>query len=134
MKKKILSLGVIAVLVVMLISLTGCGNNEGEKKQQEYTEAMIELRNYTVGVLDGKTVGEILDIALEDAIWEENTNYSIMSGAVIVKGKDKNSGDEVELIWLTKVESGRVGFEEMTKGDEKIGYSAFLTYLQGYID
>lgn len=31
MKKKILSLGVVAILVVMLIVLTGCGNNNGEQ-------------------------------------------------------------------------------------------------------
>ena len=134
MKKKTLSLGVIAILIIMLFALTGCGDNNSKNGKKEYTEAMMELRNYTVGVLNGKTVGEILDVALEDATWEENTNYSISSGAVIVEGKDKNSGDEVEIVWLTSVESGRVGFEKMTKGSEKIGYSAFLTYLQDYID
>ena len=33
MKKKILSLGVVAILVVMLIVLTGCGNNNGEQTE-----------------------------------------------------------------------------------------------------
>lgn len=133
MKKKILSLGVIAVLIAMLFTLTGCGDKKNEKKQQEYTEAMMEVRNRTAGILKGKTIGEILDVALEDATWKEDTDYSILSGAIIVKGKDKKSGDEVELIWLTTVDSTETGFEKMTKGNERIGYSAFLSYLCDYI-
>lgn len=134
MKKKILCLGVIAALIAILFTLTGCGDKKNEKKQQEYTEAMMEVRNRAPGILNGKTIGEILDVALEDATWRKDTDYSILSGAVIVNGKDKKSGDEVELIWLTTVDSTESGFEKMTKGNERIGYSAFLDYLRDYIN
>lgn len=130
MKRKILTIGCVILLAVMLITLTGCGNSENEN----YSEDIQNIRNQTVGLLNGKTFGAILDVALENSKWSENDNYSLTSGAVIVKGKDKNSGEDIEITWLKKAEEASSNFEKMTKGGEEIGYSQFLSYLQEYED
>lgn len=128
MKNKILGVGITITLIIILLVLTGCGNS-GSKN---YSEDIQNIRNQTVGLLNGKTFGEILDVALENAKWSENDNYSLQSGAVIVKGKDKNSGEEVEIVWLKKAEVASSNFEKMTKAGQEIGYSGFLSYLQDY--
>lgn len=130
MKNKILGVGITIALIIMLLVLTGCDNSESKN----YSEDIQNIRNQTVGLLNGKTFGAILDVALENAKWSENDNYSLKSGAVMVKGKDKNSGDEVEIIWLKKADEASSNFEKMTKGGEEIGYSQFLSYLQDYED
>jgi hypothetical protein len=139
MKKKILGIGIVAILISMLVVLTGCGsetkNNKQKNNEPEYTDAIIEFRNSAVGALGDETFGSLLDKALENAKWTENEDYSFVDGgAIIITGNDKNTGDNVELIWLTKPVSGENGFEKMTKGNEDIGYSAFLSYLLEYED
>ena len=130
MKRKILTIGCVILLAVMLITLTGCGNSENEN----YSEDIQNIRNQTVGLLNGKTFGAILDVALENAKWSEDDSYSLTSGAVKVEGKDKESGEDVEIIWLKEAQEAGSNFEKMTKGGEEIGYSAFLSYLQDYED
>lgn len=130
MKQKILTMGCTILLTIMLITLTGCGNSNNKN----YSEDIQNVRNQTVGILNDKTFGAILDVALENEKWSENDNYSLKGGAVIVKGKDKNSGDDVEIVWLKKAKEASSNFEKMTKGGEEIGYSQFLSYLQEYED
>ena len=131
--KKILRLGCIAILAIMLITLTGCGKDDSASSKS-YSEDIQNIRNQTVGLLNGKTFGEILDVALEDAKWSEDNNYSLTSGAVIVQGKDKESGENIKITWLKKAEEASSNFESMTKGNEEMGYSQFLSYLQDYED
>ena len=112
---------------VLLFGVTGCGSNE-----PKYTENMEEMRNITIGYLENNHLGELLDKAIEDASWEEDEKYSSTSGAIIVTGKDKNTKDSVELIWLTSPESGENGFESLKIDGTNKSYSEFLEYLKEY--
>lgn len=128
-----ITISCILILTIILITLTGCGKNDSESNKN-YSEDIQNIRNQTVGLLEGKTFGDILDVALEDAKWSEDDSYSLTSGAVIVEGKDKETGENIEIIWLKKAETASSNFEKMTKGDEEIGYSQFLSYLQDYAE
>ncbi len=127
MFKKIISL---FLIVVMVVSLTGCGN-----KKQEYTENMKEMRGYTAGYLDNKSLGELLDIAIVNANWQETPKQgATKSGNIIVKGKDKNTKEDVELVWKTTLDMYESnGFISFTKDKEKLTYGEFLDYLKSYI-
>ena len=41
MKKKVLSLGIVAILVTMLVLLTGCGNSENSNKNSEENNEQV---------------------------------------------------------------------------------------------
>ena len=128
MKRKLLS---ILLIGVMVIGLTGCG-----KKVFEYTENMKEMRSYTAGYIDNKTIGEVLDVAIVDAEWSETEKQgATVSGRIFVKGKDKKSGNNVELIWKTSLDMyDDNGFESFTKDGEELTYGQFLDYLKDYVD
>ena len=138
MKKRILNVLLIIVLLLgALLALTACGNEENSSssnsKKVEYTEGMMNLRNFDPLILEEHTAGELLDIALKNAKWEEDEKYSIDYTAVIVTGEDNKTGEKVEIIWNAEEESG-TGFIKMTVGDEEYGYSQFLSYLGEYIE
>ena len=67
MKQKILTMGCTILLTIMLITLTGCGNSNNKN----YSEDIQNVRNQTVGILNDKTFGAILDVALENEKWSE---------------------------------------------------------------
>ena len=131
MKKKVL---LIFICVFGLFTLVGCGNEK--EKLVEYTENMKEMRSYTAGYIDNKTIGEILDVAIVNADWQETAKQgATKSGKIIVKGKDKKTNDEVELTWLTtKNMYEDNGFDTFTKNGEKLTYGDFLDYLKEYVD
>lgn len=124
--KKIILL-TMAVFVILL-GITGCGGADSKN----YSEDIQKIRNQTVGILQGKTFGDILDVALEDAEWSDDDNYSIESGAVMVTGKDVETGQQIEIIWLKKAKVASSNFEKMTKDGKSVGYSQFLSYLRSY--
>lgn len=118
-------------IIVMITCLTGCGEN----KKQEYTENMKEMRSYTAGYIDNKSLGEVLDIAITDANWQETSKQgATKSGKIIVKGKDKNTKEDVELVWKTTLDMYESnGFVSFTKNEENLTYGEFLDYLKSYI-
>lgn len=130
MKKRILSLGVVVILIVMLVILTGCG-----KKTVEYTENMKKMREYSAGYIDNKSIGEILDVAVVDADWQETAKEgATKSGKIIVKGKDKKTNVDIEITWLTtKGMYEDNGFDSFTKNGEKLTYGDLLDYLKDYV-
>lgn len=130
MKKRILNIGVVVILIVMLIILTGCG-----KKTVEYTENMKKMREYSAGYIDNKSIGEILDVAVVDADWQETAKEgATKSGKIIVKGKDKKTNVDIEITWLTtKGMYEDNGFDSFTKNGEKLTYGDFLDYLKDYV-
>lgn len=129
MKKRLI---VVFICMIGLLGLTGCGN----QKTIEYTENMKEMRSYTAGYIDNKTIGEILDVAIVNADWQETAKQgATKSGKIIVKGKDKKTNEEVELTWLTtKSMYEDNGFDTFTKNGEKLTYGDFLDYLKEYVD
>ena len=129
MKKRLI---LVFICMIGLLGLTGCGN----KKTIEYTENMKEMRSYTAGYIDNKTIGEILDIAIVNADWQETAKQgATKSGKIIVKVKYKKTNDEVELTWLTtKNMYEDNGFDTFTKNGEKLTYGDFLDYLKEYVD
>ena len=76
MKNKII-LGL--VVIITMFSLTGCG-----KKTIEYTENMKDMRSYTAGYIDNKTLGELLDIAIIDADWQETAKQGATKSGKII--------------------------------------------------
>lgn len=129
MKKRLI---LVLICIIGLLGLTGCGN----KKTIEYTENMKEMRSYTAGYIDNKTIGELLDVAIVNADWQETAKQgATKSGKIIVKGKDKKTNEEVELTWLTtKNMYEDNGFDTFTKNGEKLTYGDFLDYLKKYVD
>lgn len=129
MKKRVI---LVFICMIGLLGLTGCGN----QKTIEYTENMKEMRSYTAGYIDNKTIGEILDVAIVNADWQETAKQgATKSGKIIVKGKDKKTNEEVELTWLTtKSMYEDNGFDTFTKNGEKLTYGDFLDYLKEYVD
>lgn len=127
--KKILSILLIGMLA---ITLTGCGS----KKVQEFTENMKEMRSYTAGYIDNKSLGEVLDIAIIDADWQETPQEgATKSGKIIVTGKDKNTNVDVKLTWnTTKGMYEDNGFDTFTKNGEGLTYGDFLDYLKSYVE
>ena len=129
MKKKILSILLMGILV---ISLTGCGSNE----KFEFTEAMIEQRNHTIGLLGSHTVGEYLDYCVLDQKWSEDDSYITTdgNGAIILTGKDKKTGNKIEVRWYKKLTcSGCLSnVYKFKNGDEEGGYQQYLSYLADY--
>lgn len=128
MKKIIL----IFICTLGLLGITGCGSNE----PIEYTENMQKMRSYTAGYIDNKTIGEILDVALINAKWEETPKQgATKSGKIIVKGKDQKTKVDVELTWLTATGMYEDnGFDTFTKDGEKLTYGDFLDYLKEYVN
>jgi ABC-type oligopeptide transport system substrate-binding subunit len=138
MKKNIVYIAIILmVLAGTMLTLTGCGDSKETKetnKKVEYTEGMMNLRNFDPAVLDGHTTGELLDKSLKNANWKEDEKYSYYDGAaVIVTGKDQKTDKDVKIVWLSSKEDAS-GFQTMTLGDEELGYSSFLSYLMDYIE
>lgn len=129
MKKRLI---LVFICMIGLLGLTGCGN----QKTIEYTENMKEMRSYTAGYIDNKTIGEILDVAIVNVDWQETAKQgATKSVKIIVKGKDKKTNEEVELTWLTtKSMYEDNGFDTFTKNGEKLTYGDFLDYLKEYVD
>ncbi len=129
MKKKLI---LVFICMIGLLGITGCGS----KKTIEYTDNMKEMRSYTAGYIDNKTIGEILDVAIVNADWQETAKQgATKSGKIVVKGKDKKTNEEVELTWLTtKSMYEDNGFDTFTKNGEKLTYGDFLDYLKEYVD
>lgn len=133
MKKKILIMVLIGVLT---IGLTGCGSKNEENTKFEFTDAMIEQRDHTIGLLGSHTVGEYLDYCVLNQKWSEDDSYMTTDGqgAIILKGKDKKTGNSIEVRWYKKLTCGgclsNVYF--FKNGDEEGGYQNYLSYLADY--
>lgn len=93
MKSKILSIGIILILGVMLITLTGCGGNNNSKS---YSEMINVIRENTTSA--GLKMGDILDSAIEKQDWTEEKK-SVYITEVKLTGKDKQTGDSIEFLW-----------------------------------
>lgn len=127
--KKIWSILLIGMLAILL---TGCGS----KKTKEFTENMKEMRSYTAGYIDNKSLGEVLDIAIIDADWQETPQEgATKSGKIIVTGKDKNTKVDVKLTWnTTKGMYEDNGFDTFNRNGEDLTYGDFLDYLKSYVE
>lgn len=138
MKKKILSIVIIMVLGLMLITLTGCG----DKNKDNYSEAMNEIRNTKFSALGDFTIGEYIDFALQDAKWTEDNNYSgdRGTGAIKVVGKDKDTGNEVEILWIQEIKNGSekesnidyIVIDGKKEDNDAMAYSKYIQYLSKY--
>lgn len=132
MKKKILSLGIITILVIMLVLLTGCGDKENNKSNEnikinkEYQEYIDAIRNAEASDYFSKyTLGELFDNALTDSVWDQyirelpgGTNKILIS----VKGNDKFNENEVtEVIYEVNKETLEYKYYSMYVDNEKGG-------------
>ncbi len=91
--KKILCL---LLCSLFLFTVTGCGDKNSKKG---YSEAIVAVRDYKTD--RGNKYGDLFDKALENSKWTEKDD------TVTVKGKDKESGKTIEIIWkVTKNDSG----------------------------
>lgn len=91
MKKKILSLGLIAVLIIMLFALTGCGNKESNTNTNIQKENLNEdtISTNTTGI-EIKEVIEKFDNGL--ALVEDKNQYQYVideSGKVVYENENK---------------------------------------------
>lgn len=118
MKKKILIIGIVAILISILFILTGCGENSKESSKEaeveEYSELIVAVRENTTS--KGHKIGDIIDYAIEDGKWEEEYYGSSIERYVKVTGTDKETGDEIVIAWNVTMSKN---------GVEKIEYAYF---------
>ena len=121
MKKKILSIGIVALLITMLFLLAGCG-------KINYTDNMLMVREHFQPwyLSSNKNAGEIYDIALKNTKWTDE------NGIVTVSGTDKKSGEKIVVTY--EIDGEHVEFISMTQNDEKKDYSDWYNYMTKYID
>ncbi len=121
----------VALCFVFVLGLTGCGGSKFE-----YTEAMIELRAHNIGLLGEPTVGDYLDYCIMDPEWSETDNYMSDkgTGAIYLKGKDKETGKSIEIRWIKNLTCGTclTSMDEFKMDGESLGYSSYLSYLADY--
>ena len=137
MKKFFKILLIIVFMIGILIGLTGCGDTQNSNffskmKQITYTKGMMNLRNFSPLILDGHSTGELLDKALKNSKWKEDTKYNSNYTAVIVTGKDRKTGSRITIVWKAHEESG-LGFVSMKEDNKEKGYTYFISYLMDYI-
>ena len=131
MKKKILSLGIITILIIMLVLLTGCGDTENNKSNEnikinkEYQEYIDAIRNAEASdYFSEYTLGELFDNALTDSVWDQyirelpgGTNKILIS----VKGNNKFNENEVtEVIYEVNKETLEYKYYSMYVDNEKV--------------
>ena len=76
MKKKILSLGIVAVLMIMLILLTGCGNNSSNTIIEELNNVV----NAQIDEWKEKGYGTTLSVyAIQNGLDKNNSKYVIVA-------------------------------------------------------
>lgn len=125
MNNKILSLSVIAILIVMLFTLTGCGQNEEKSKiNKEYEKYIETVRNAQASAyMENYTLGELYDNALIDSTWDVY-NKELPSGKkkilISVKGNDKFSDNVLtEVVYEVNTETLEYKYHQMYVNNEK---------------
>lgn len=129
MKKKILSLTlIIAMLGGILILLTGCEENSNKI----YSKMINVVRNAATSV--GPTFGETLDYGLENSNWTEKT-MSVYTTEVKVTGKDRETGDSIEIGWEVTSPGGddhNYKLKTFTRNGEDKGAFSASSYIREY--
>lgn len=115
--KKILS---ILFCCIILLGVTGCGS---QNYNSEYEEEINIVRDMKVPAYS-KTVGELLDNALEDEYWDKFTGY-ISNGSnyvlISVKGKCKYDDKEYEIVYEVDIKNKTVRIEDtIADGDDSL--------------
>ncbi len=106
--------------LIIILGLSGCGNKYTEnirKVREEFNPWQLEVK---------ENVGELLDKALDNSKWTDKNNV------VTVKGKDKDTGDDVKITFL--IEDDKITFDKMIIGDEEKDYIGFFEYTAKYAD
>ena len=76
MKKKILSLGIVAILIIMLVLLTGCGNNSSNTIIEELNNVV----NAQIDEWKEKGYGTTLTVyAIQNGLDKNNSKYVIVA-------------------------------------------------------
>ncbi len=101
MKKKILSLAIIAMLIASLFVLTGCGDQEEEKDSSENEVQNVAENIYSNAVNTANETNNDLDSAAESK-WNdyegEQTGAKVQSLIALVVTESKSSdNDEIEV-------------------------------------
>ena len=125
MKKKILSVSLIIVLLIsMLVMLAGCGSDTAQYDENgEYAQYIEKIRNTkSLPKYGMHTYGELFDAILKKSKWAHYSNY-LGNGsevAISVTGENKNTGDKIEFVFVTRTNSDTVKFESGTKNGESV--------------
>ena len=87
-------------------------------------------------------VGNYIDFALTNAKWSEDDNYvgDRGNGSIKVIGKDKNTGKDVEIVWIKNVENGSkreskidyIILNGTKEDDDAMAFSNYIQYLENY--
>ncbi len=119
-KKKWIIAAICIILVIFFVSIF--------PGKTRYTENMKKVReDYNPWYLETKlNGGDLLDSALKNEKWSEENN------TVIVKGKDKKTGDSIVITYKID-DRGKVTFESMTRNGEEKDMGNWYKYLTNYI-
>lgn len=115
--KKIVNL---LLCLIIILGISGCGKKYTaniQRVREEFNPWQLEVK---------ENVGELLDKALDNSKWTDKDNV------VTVKGKDKNTGDDVKITFLIKDDN--ITFGKMIIGDEEKDYIGFFEYTSEYAD
>ena len=125
---------------IFITITTGCGNSDNSKK---YSDSINEIRNSKFEILgEDYNVGNYIDFALTNAKWSEDDNYvgDRGNGSIKVIGKDKNTGKDVEIVWIKNVENGSkreskidyIILNGTKEDDDAMAFSNYIQYLENY--
>ena len=138
--KELINKKVIFILIFILIAtvftLTGCGDDEGGssgKKSKSYSEKIKAVRDCESNTT-GQKYGDTLDYALKDYEWTEDVR-SVYTTYVTVTGKDKESGEKIEITWEVTDPGGNdynISFYSFTRDGEKKDAFSASAYVREY--
>lgn len=135
-------LGIIVLLIMVIICCCGCSRDKSFDynitknvvTSNQYSENIQKIRAIVIENATDKSIGEILDNLLVDCSWSEHESYSSKTakGCIQVSGKDKKSGEDVNIVWGIEMvnPNEKNHFEKMSKGRDKfLDYEYFKTYI-----
>ena len=105
MKKKILAIGVIAMLITMLVVLTGCGNKKGDSDNNKKAESVTEIGKLDLEVEDISSFSEDLAAIKKDGKW----GYIDKKGNIVIDCVYEKAQDFSEGLAVVK-KDGKCGY------------------------
>lgn len=129
------------IAITLFTFTTGCGNSNEDSKK--YSDSINGIRNAKFEILgEDYNIGQYIDYALTDAKWSEDDKYvgDRGNGAIKVVGKDKKTGNDVEIVWIKNIENASkreskidyIVLNGSKEDDDAMAFSNYIQYLETY--
>ena len=118
MNRKILVPGIVVILVILLLFLTGCGTSENIKLLQE-----AEFHNWRGDT--GFTYKEAMEQVMSNVKWSEYSENDTIY--IKITGKEKETGNKIEIIFSKLDEDSFKKEEIIVNGEPE--FSIYFTNM-----